>query len=89
MITPLDAQVGLSLAKLKALGLERHPLVIFTSDNGPCEEGGRLCPYAPDLINGEFVVFYQRNFQKPVRFRLADELKKGKHSLRMEKLFSN
>ena len=39
MITRLDAQVGQLLAKLKALGLEKNTLVIFTSDNGPHEEG--------------------------------------------------
>lgn len=39
MITRLDAQVGRLLAKLKALGLEQNTLVIFTSDNGPHEEG--------------------------------------------------
>jgi arylsulfatase A-like enzyme len=39
MITRLDAQVGQLLAKLKALGLDKNTLVIFTSDNGPHEEG--------------------------------------------------
>ncbi len=39
MITRLDAQVGKILAKLKTLGLEKNTLVIFTSDNGPHEEG--------------------------------------------------
>ncbi|MFN0123236.1 MAG: sulfatase-like hydrolase/transferase, partial [Blastocatellia bacterium] len=40
MITRLDAQVGQLLAKLKSLGIEKNTLVIFTSDNGPHEEGG-------------------------------------------------
>lgn len=39
MITRLDAQVGVLFAKLKALGLDRDTLVIFTSDNGPHAEG--------------------------------------------------
>lgn len=39
MITRLDAQVGKLLAKLKESGLDRNTLVIFTSDNGPHEEG--------------------------------------------------
>lgn len=39
MITRLDAQVGQLLAKLKEYGLDRNTLVIFTSDNGPHEEG--------------------------------------------------
>ena len=40
MITRLDAYVGEIRAKLKEKGLDRNTLVIFTSDNGPHEEGG-------------------------------------------------
>lgn len=40
MITRLDAYVGQILAKLKEKGLDENTLVIFTSDNGPHEEGG-------------------------------------------------
>ncbi|MCM1293332.1 MAG: arylsulfatase [Bacteroides sp.] len=40
MITRLDAYVGQVLAKLKEKGLDDNTIVIFTSDNGPHEEGG-------------------------------------------------
>lgn len=40
MITRLDAYVGELLSTLKEMGLDRNTLVIFTSDNGPHEEGG-------------------------------------------------
>lgn len=40
MITRLDGYVGEILAKLKEKGLDDNTLVIFTSDNGPHEEGG-------------------------------------------------
>ena len=40
MITRLDAYVGEILAKLKEKGLDENTLVIFSSDNGPHEEGG-------------------------------------------------
>jgi len=40
MILRMDRDVGRMIAKLKALGLERDTLVIFTSDNGPHQEGG-------------------------------------------------
>lgn len=40
MITRLDQQVGQIIDKLKEKGLEENTLVIFTSDNGPHEEGG-------------------------------------------------
>ncbi len=40
MITRLDAYVGEILAKLEEKGLDKNTIVIFTSDNGPHEEGG-------------------------------------------------
>lgn len=40
MITRLDAYVGEILELLRAKGLDENTLVIFTSDNGPHEEGG-------------------------------------------------
>ena len=40
MITRLDTYVGEILAKLKEKGLDENTIVIFTSDNGPHEEGG-------------------------------------------------
>ena len=40
MITRLDTYVGEILDLLKAKGLDENTIVIFTSDNGPHEEGG-------------------------------------------------
>lgn len=40
MITRLDSYVGQVLDKLKEKGLDENTIVIFTSDNGPHEEGG-------------------------------------------------
>ncbi|MEO7597903.1 MAG: arylsulfatase [Opitutus sp.] len=40
MVTLLDAQVGQMMGELKALDLDENTLVIFTSDNGPHNEGG-------------------------------------------------
>lgn len=40
MVTLLDRQVGDIVALLKELGLDRNTLIIFTSDNGPHQEGG-------------------------------------------------
>jgi arylsulfatase A len=39
VVEEIDSIVGRLLAKLRALGLERDTLVIFTSDNGPWFEG--------------------------------------------------
>lgn len=40
MISRLDAYVGQILDKLKEKGLDSSTIVVFTSDNGPHEEGG-------------------------------------------------
>ena len=40
MITRLDSYVGEILDKLKEKGLDENTIVVFTSDNGPHEEGG-------------------------------------------------
>ena len=40
MITRLDCYVGEILAKLKEKGFDDNTIVIFSSDNGPHEEGG-------------------------------------------------
>ncbi|MFC1634735.1 arylsulfatase [Planctomycetota bacterium] len=40
MISRLDRDIGRIFAKLKALGIDEHTLVIFSSDNGPHKEGG-------------------------------------------------
>lgn len=40
MISRLDIYVGQILDKLKEKGLDKNTIVIFTSDNGPHEEGG-------------------------------------------------
>ncbi len=40
MITRLDSYVGEVMEKLKQKGLDKNTIVIFTSDNGPHEEGG-------------------------------------------------
>jgi arylsulfatase A-like enzyme len=40
MITRIDVYVGMILDTIKKLNLDRQTIVIFTSDNGPHQEGG-------------------------------------------------
>ena len=47
MVTRMDRAVGEVLAVLEELGLDDNTLVIFTSDNGPHQEGG----HSPKFFN--------------------------------------
>lgn len=47
MIARLDMHVGQIVAKINELGLEKNTLIIFTTDNGPHQEGGA----DPDFFN--------------------------------------
>ena len=49
MITRLDADVGRLLTELQRRGLDEQTLVLFTSDNGPHDEGGP--GYDPDFFS--------------------------------------
>jgi arylsulfatase A-like enzyme len=46
MIVRMDRDIGTIVARLRALGIDRRTLVVFTSDNGPHREGGA----APDFF---------------------------------------
>jgi arylsulfatase A-like enzyme len=45
MISYLDTQVGTIMKKLNELGLDKNTIVIFTSDNGPHNEGGAISEF--------------------------------------------
>ncbi len=51
MIRMIDRDVGRVIAKLKEHGIDEKTLVIFTSDNGPHQEGGHRAPFFDS--NGE------------------------------------
>ncbi len=79
MITRLDAQVGQLLAKLKALGIEKNTLVIFTSDNGAHEEGRqdikRFNPSGP--LRGTKRALYEGGVRVPFIARWPGRIKAG------------
>ena len=47
MISRLDWEVGKILKQLKDLGIEDNTIIMFSSDNGPHQEGGR----SPEFFN--------------------------------------
>lgn len=79
MITRLDAQVGRLLAKLKESGLDRNTLVIFTSDNGPHEEGKNnpklFNPSGP--LHGMKRALYEGGVRVPFIARWPGKIKAG------------
>lgn len=65
MISILDKQVGEIVNKLKELGLEKNTLIIFTSDNGPHQEGGADPTYFNS--NGELKGFKRDLYEGGIR----------------------
>ena len=79
MVTRLDAQVGEVLAKLKEKGLDENTIVIFTSDNGPHQEGGA----DPDFFNRDGLLqgtkrsTHEGGIRVPFIVRLPGKVKAG------------
>ena len=79
MIAHLDRQVGELLAKLKAYGIDRNTLVIFTSDNGPHQEGKNnpalFQPSGP--LRGMKRALYEGGVRVPFIARWPGQIKAG------------
>ncbi len=65
MVTLLDKQVGELLGKLKELGLDKNTIVIFSSDNGPHQEGGADPDYFDS--NGPFKGYKRDLYEGGIR----------------------
>lgn len=82
MISILDQQVGEIMKKVESLGLEDNTLIIFTSDNGPHQEGGA----DPEFFdsNGELRGFkrdlYEGGIRVPMIARWPGKIEAGSES---------
>ena len=79
MITRLDAYVGEIISELKKSGLDKNTLVMFTSDNGPHQEGGAdphfFKSYGP--LKGVKRDMYEGGIRVPFIAWLPEKIKSG------------
>ncbi len=79
MITELDRTVGLIMEKLKAEGIEDNTILIFTSDNGPLNEGGALADYfdSNGTLRGTKRDLYEAGIRVPMIVRWPGKINPG------------
>ncbi len=79
MISFLDAQVGLILEKIKALGLDENTLILFSSDNGATFNGGVNCRFfnSNGGLRGQKMDLYEGGIREPFIARWPGKITKG------------
>lgn len=82
MIDYLDMQVGEIIAKLKELGIYENTLIIFTSDNGPHQEGGADPDYfdSNGVLKGYKRDLYEGGIRVPMIAVWEGKIKPGTES---------
>ncbi len=79
MITRLDAHIGQILTLLAELGLEEDTIVLFSSDNGPHEEGGTTAEFfdSNGPLQGIKRDLYDGGVRVPMIARWSGKIKPG------------
>jgi len=79
MIHNIDGDVGKVMVKLAELGLDEKTLVIFSSDNGPHQEGGHQMPFfeSNGQLRGMKRDLYEGGIRVPMIARWPGHIKPG------------
>jgi len=79
MVTRLDRDVGRVMAQLKKTGQDENTLVIFTSDNGPHQEGGHDPKFfhSAGPLRGIKRDLYEGGIREPMLARWPGKIKPG------------
>jgi arylsulfatase A-like enzyme len=79
MMSVLDDQVGDIVEKIKQLGLDGNTVIIFTSDNGPSNEGGKDCSFFESAgeLRGLKRDLYEGGIRVPFIVKWPGKVKKG------------
>jgi len=79
MISRLDRDIGRLFDRLKALGIDKQTLVMFSSDNGPHKEGGVKPDFfdSNGLLKGVKRDLYEGGIRVPTIARWPGQIKAG------------
>lgn len=80
MIELLDKQVGEIMNKVNELGIANNTIIIFTSDNGPHEEGGADPKYfnSSGALRGSKRDLYEGGIRVPMIVKWPEKIKAGR-----------
>lgn len=82
MMDIIDEIVGNVMKKLKSSGIDENTLVIFTSDNGPHQEGGHKADFfdSNGPLRGKKRDLYEGGVRMPMLARWPGKIAAGSHS---------